>query len=134
MLLDFYSHNGVKSEQTGQIYIVKRIRLTMNKLIFALLTVGAIATAAVPANAQDVGNVQTSDQTSVITGNGNVTNQRVNQTGNIRRNSEGREVSGDTANIQDARQNADVLGDSNTTRQVTNQNYEEKQKRTRVPR
>jgi len=124
----------VKSEQTGQIYIVKRIRLTMNKLIFALLTVGAIATAAVPANAQDVGNVQTSDQTSVITGNDNVTNQRVNQTGNIRRNSEGREVSGDTANIQDARQNADVLGDSNTTRQVTNQKYGEKQNRTRVPR
>jgi hypothetical protein len=44
----------------------------MNKLILALLTVGAIATAAIPANADEIGNVQTSDQNSVITGTGNV--------------------------------------------------------------
>lgn len=116
----------MKSEQTGQIYIVKRIRLTMNKLILALLTVGAIATAAVPANAQDIGNVQTSDQNSVITGSGNYTNQNVKQTGNIRRESQGRnQVPGDSANIQDARQNADVLGDSNVTEQNSNQQYRE---------
>ena len=104
----------------------------MSKLIFALLTVGAIATAAVPANAQNIGNVQTSDQNSVITGTGNYTNQNTNQTGNIRRESRGRnEVSGDTANIQDARQNADVLGDGNVTVQDTKQQYRETQKRNR---
>jgi hypothetical protein len=121
----------MKSERTGQIYIVKRIRLTMNKLILALLTVGAIATAAVPANAQDIGNVQTSDQNSVITGSGNYTNQNVNQKSNIRREGQGRQVPGDSANIQDARQNADVLGEGNVTVQDTKQRYEEKQRRTR---
>ncbi|MEY3403986.1 MAG: hypothetical protein RLZZ86_3608 [Cyanobacteriota bacterium] len=121
----------MKSERTGQIYIVKRIRLTMNKLILALLTVGAIATAAVPANAQDIGNVQTSDQTSVITGSGNYTNQNVNQKSNIRREGQGRQVPGDSANIQNARQNADVLGEGNVTVQDTKQRYEEKQRRTR---
>lgn len=121
----------MKSERTGQIYIVKRIRLTMNKLILALLTVGAIATAAVPANAQDIGNVQTSDQNSVITGSGNYTNQNVNQKSNIRREGQGRQVPGDSANIQNARQNADVLGEGNVTVQDTKQRYEEKQRRTR---
>jgi hypothetical protein len=120
----------MKSERTGQIYIVKRIRLTMNKLILALLTVGAIATAAVPANAQDIGNVQTSDQNSVITGSGNYTNQNVNQKSNIRREGQGRQVPGDSANIQDARQNADVLGEGNVTVQDTKQQYREDQKRT----
>lgn len=120
----------MKSERTGQIYIVKRIRLTMNKLILALLTVGAIATAAVPANAQDIGNVQTSDQNSVITGSGNYTNQNVNQKSNIRREGQGRQVPGDSANIQDARQNADVLGEGNVTVQDTKQKYKEDQKRT----
>ena len=128
--MDFYSHNAIKSEQTSQIYIVKRIRLTMNKLIFALLTVGAIATAAVPANAQNIGNVQTSDQNSVITGNDNVTNQRVNQTGEInqrnnRRNPADSGVPGDSANIQTTGQNSDVLGDGNLTNQRTTQKYKE---------
>ena len=133
--MDFYSHNAIKSEQTSQIYIVKRIRLTMNKLIFALLTVGAIATAAVPANAQNIGNVQTSDQNSVITGSGNYTNQNVNQKANIRRESQGRnQVPGDSANIQDARQNADVLGEGNVTVQDTKQQYRENQNRTRQRR
>ncbi|MEY2914584.1 MAG: hypothetical protein RLZZ184_3893 [Cyanobacteriota bacterium] len=135
MLLDFYSHNAVKSEQTDQIYIVKRTRLSMNKLILALLTVGAVATAAIPANAQNIGNVQRSDQNSVITGNDNYTNQNTNQTGNVRRESRGRnEVSGDSANIQDARQDADVLGSGNVTVQDTKQQYRETQKRTRQER
>jgi hypothetical protein len=135
VLLDFYSHNAVKSEQTDQIYIVKRTRLSMNKLILALLTVGAVATAAIPANAQNIGNVQRSDQNSVITGNDNYTNQNTNQTGNVRRESRGRnEVSGDSANIQDARQDADVLGSGNVTVQDTKQQYRETQKRTRQER
>ncbi|MDB9492199.1 hypothetical protein PN478_16965 [Dolichospermum circinale CS-534/05] len=107
----------------------------MNKLIFALLTVGAVATAAIPANAQNIGNVQTSDQNSVVTGSGNTTIQNVNQRGTIRREGKGRnEVSGDSANIQDARQNADVLGEGNLTVQDTTQQYRETQKRTRQER
>ena len=77
----------------------------MNKLILALLTVGAIATAAIPANADEIGNVQTSDQNSVITGTGNVTNQRVDQRGQVNRKVD-RSVPGDSANIQDACQNS----------------------------
>ena len=102
--------------------------LTMNKLILALLTVGAIATAAIPANADEIGNVQTSDQNSVITGTGNVTNQRVDQRGQVNRkvNRSGDGVPGDSANIQDARQNSDVLGDGNLTNQQTRQGYKEK--------
>jgi len=100
----------------------------MNKLILALLTVGAIATAAIPANADEIGNVQTSDQNSVITGTGNVTNQRVDQRGQVNRkvNRSGDGVAGDSANIQDARQNSDVLGDGNLTNQQTRQGYKEK--------
>ena len=100
----------------------------MNKLILALLTVGAIATAAIPANADEIGNVQTSDQNSVITGTGNVTNQRVDQRGQVNRkvNRSGDGVPGDSANIQDARQNSDVLGDCNLTNQQTRQGYKEK--------
>lgn len=96
----------------------------MNKLIFALLTVGAIATAAVPANAQDVGNVQTSDQNSVITGSGNYTRQEVNQRGQVNQRVNRRD-SGDSANIQDARQSSDVLGEGNVTEQKSNQEYRE---------
>ena len=101
----------------------------MNKLILALLTVGAIATAAIPANADEIGNVQTSDQNSVITGSGNVTNQRVDQRGQVNRKVD-RSVPGDSANIQDACQNSDVLGDGNLTNQQTRQGYKEK----RTPR
>jgi hypothetical protein len=99
----------------------------MNKLILALLTVGAIATAAIPANADEIGNVQTSDQNSVITGTGNVTNQRVDQRGQVNRkvNRSGDGVPGDSANIQDARQNSDVLGEGNLTQQRTRQEYKE---------
>ena len=99
----------------------------MNKLILALLTVGAIATAAIPANADEIGNVQTSDQNSVITGTGNVTNQRVDQRGQVNRKVNRREsgVAGDSANIQDARQNSDVLGEGNLTQQRTRQEYKE---------
>ncbi|MFM6517074.1 MAG: hypothetical protein ACKPIC_10815 [Microcystis panniformis] len=96
----------------------------MNKLILALLTVGAIATAAVPANAQDVGNVQTSDQNSVITGSGNYTRQQVNQRGQVNQRVNRRD-SGDSANIQDARQSSDVLGEGNVTEQKSNQEYRE---------
>lgn len=104
----------------------------MNKLILSLLTVGAIATAAIPANADEIGNVQTSDQNSVITGTDNVTNQRVDQRGQVNRkaNRSGDGVPGDSANIQDARQNSDVLGDGNLTNQQTRQGYKEK----RTPR
>ena len=104
----------------------------MNKLILALLTVGAIATAAIPANADEIGNVQTSDQNSVITGTDNVTNQWVDQRGQVNRkaNRSGDGVPGDSANIQDARQNSDVLGDGNLTNQQTRQGYKEK----RTPR
>ena len=100
----------------------------MNKLILALLTVGAIATAAIPANADEIGNVQTSDQNSVITGTGNVTNQRVDQRGqvNLKVNRSGDGVPGDSANIQDARQNSDVLGDGNLSNKQTRQGYKEK--------
>lgn len=99
----------------------------MNKLILALLTVGAIATAAIPANADDIGNVQTSDQNSVITGTGNYTNQTVKQRGQVNQRVNRREsgVPGDSANIQDARQNSDVLGDGNLIQQRTNQEYRE---------
>ena len=97
----------------------------MNKLILALLTVGAIATAAIPANADEIGNVQTSDQNSVITGSGNVTNQRVDQRGQVNRKVD-RSVPGDSANIQDACQNSDVLGDGELTQQQTRQGYKEK--------
>ena len=97
----------------------------MNKLILALLTVGAIATAAIPANADEIGNVQTSDQNSVITGSDNVTNQRVDQRGQVNRKVD-RSVPGDSANIQDACQNSDVLGDGNLTNQQTRQGYKEK--------
>ena len=100
----------------------------MNKLILALLTlltVGAIATAAIPANADEIGNVQTSDQNSVITGTGNVTNQRVDQRGQVNRKVD-RSVPGDSANIQDACQNSDVLGDGNLTNQQTRQGYKER--------
>ena len=96
----------------------------MNKFILALLTVSAIATAAVPANAGDIGNVQTSDQNSVITGSGNYTNQRVNQRGQVNQRVKRRE-SGDSANIQDARQSSDVLGEGNVTEQKSNQEYRE---------
>jgi hypothetical protein len=103
----------------------------MNKLILALLTlltVGAIATAAIPANADEIGNVQTSDQNSVTTGTGNVTNQRVDQRGQVNRkvNRSGDGVPGDSANIQDACQNSDVLGDGNLTNQQTRQGYKER--------
>ena len=100
----------------------------MNKLILALLTVGAIATAAIPANADEIGNVQTSDQNSVITDTGNVTNQRDDKRGQVNRkvNRSGDGVPGDSANIQDARQNSDVLGDGNLTNQQTRQGYKEK--------
>ena len=97
----------------------------MNKLILALLTVGAIATAAIPANADEIGNVQTSDQNSVITGSDNVTNQRVDQRGQVNRKVD-RSVPGDSANIQDACQNSDVLGDGNLSNQQTRQGYKEK--------
>ena len=97
----------------------------MNKLILALLTVGAIATAAIPANADEIGNVQTSDQNSVITGTGNVTNQRDDQRGQVNRKVD-RSVPGDSANIQDACQNSDVLGDGNLSNQQTRQGYKEK--------
>ena len=86
------------------------------------------ATAAIPANADEIGNVQTSDQNSVITGTGNVINQKVDQRGQINRRVNRREsgVAGDSANIQDARQNSDVLGDGNLTNQQTRQGYKEK--------
>jgi len=99
----------------------------MNKLILALLTVGAIATAAIPANADETGSVQTSDQNSVITGSGNVINQKVDQRGQINRRVNRREsgVAGDSANIQDARQNSDVLGDGNLIQQRAKQESRE---------
>ncbi|MFO0140419.1 MAG: hypothetical protein ACK513_03230 [Aphanizomenon sp.] len=99
----------------------------MNKLILALLTVGAIAIAAIPANADETGSAQTSEQNSVITGSGNVINQKVDQRGQINRRVNRREsgVAGDSANIQDARQNSDVLGEGNLTQQRTRQEYKE---------
>jgi hypothetical protein len=96
----------------------------MNKFILALLTVSAIATAAVPANAGDIGNVQTSDQNSVITGSGNYTNQRVNQRGQVNQRVH-KGDSQDSANIQNANQSSDVYGNGNVTEQKSNQQYRE---------
>jgi hypothetical protein len=95
----------------------------MNKFILGLLAFGAIGLAAVPANAGygDSGNVQTTDQTSIITGDRNYTNQRINQSGQISRD----RARGDSANIQDGRQHSDILGNDNVSKQRSTQVYQE---------
>ncbi|MBD2296939.1 hypothetical protein H6G06_26555 [Anabaena sphaerica FACHB-251] len=95
----------------------------MNKLIFCLLTVSAIASAAVPANAGsgDSANIQTSEQTSIITGDRNYTNQRINQSGQIIRS----RSRGGSGNVQDARQLSDIVGNDNVSKQRSSQVYQE---------
>jgi hypothetical protein len=95
----------------------------MNKFILGLLAFGAIASAAIPANAGsgDSGNSQGSEQTSIITGNGGYTNQKINQNGQMIRD----RARGDSANIQEARQLCDVVGNENVCKQRATQSYQE---------
>ena len=95
---------------------------TMNKLILALLTVGAIATAAIPANAEE--------------SLSNITNQRVDQRGTVERKVKNSDVPGDVDltnqqtkqgyTVERKVKNSDVPGDVDLTNQQTRQGYTEK--------
>ncbi|MDM3846913.1 MAG: hypothetical protein PT116_18235 [Aphanizomenon gracile PMC638.10] len=98
----------------------------MNKLILALLSVTTIASAAVPANAQNTGVSQTSEQSNITTGNYNTTTQRTSQT--ITKEKRRGERGANTAIIQNSRQISDTAGDGNTSVQQGRQTYEQKGK------
>jgi hypothetical protein len=98
----------------------------MNKLILALLTVTTLASAAVPANAQNTGVSQTSEQIAVTTGSNNTTTQVTKQTSITGKRRGGREAN--TATIQGSRQISDTLGDNNTGKQITTQRSGQKGK------
>ena len=98
----------------------------MNKLILALLSVTTIASAAVPANAQNTGVSQTSEQYNITTGNYNTTKQGTSQT--ITKGKRRGERGANTAIIQNSRQISDTAGDGNTSVQRGRQTYEQKGK------
>jgi hypothetical protein len=69
-------------------------------------------------NGGDVGTVQNSNQTSIITGDGNVTNQSSQQ---INRMGIGNGSSGDAVSVQESDQYCDILGNDNACNQRSRQ-------------
>jgi ADP-ribosylglycohydrolase len=102
----------------------------MNKLILALLTVSAIASAAVPANAQNTGNSSVINQESRLEGNGNRSTQQAIQSG-LR---EHYRNSGDFANIQEINQFCDAYGNRNECVQQAIQDFQERRPNARPRR
>lgn len=91
----------------------------MNKLLFGLLTLTAVGLTSLPASAGDTGVVQESNQTSIITGNGNSTYQSNKQTSRTSNRNNNR---GDTAVVQQSNQTCDVVGNNNYCEQQNSQN------------
>lgn len=92
----------------------------MKKTVVALFALAALTSAAIPAHA-DNANIQESDQTSIITGDENISTQ--NQRQNIR---DVRINSNDNSgNVQSGRQTSDTYGNRNDTLQDSEQTIRE---------
>ena len=91
----------------------------MIKIVTALLTVGTLATAAIPAQAVEDNNViQDSQSTTIVTGNGNRTVQTTDQFVYQHRQNRG---AGSNGIVQAADQYSDTYGNDNDTRMQTTQ-------------
>ena len=81
-----------------------------------------------PAHA-DTATVVNTDQTAVVTGNGNTTNQSIRT--RVNNSQTGRPTDSSTGTSINSTQNADVLGDDNNTNQNTNTRINNSQRRSR---
>jgi hypothetical protein len=98
----------------------------------SLLLVGfsfATLSLALPAHADDTATVVNNNQSTIVTGNGNTTNQS-NFT-SVRNSQSGRRTSNNTGNVVTSNQAIDVAGNNNTTNQSNTTSIRNYQHRSR---
>lgn len=96
----------------------------MIKLMATLLTIGTLASAAIPAQAtQDNAVIQDSQSTSIVTGNGNRTIQTIDQS--VYQQRQGRDL-GNSGVVQTADQYSDTYGNINDTQMRTTQTVQQR--------
>jgi hypothetical protein len=84
---------------------------------------------ALPAHADDTATVVNNNQVSIVTGNGNSTNQ--SNFSSVRNSQTGRRTSGNTGSVVNNNQVIDVAGNNNTTNQSTTTSIGNYQRRVR---
>lgn len=103
----------------------------MIKLLTTLVALSTLTAAAVPAQADDTAVIQSSESTTVVTGDGNISTQVSEQT--VRQRRQGRNQ-GDNAVVQDSDQLTDIYGRNNDSYQQTTQEVEQESRTTRTYR
>jgi hypothetical protein len=102
----------------------------MNFKSFLVIGLGfATLSLALPAHADDTATVVNNNQSTIVTGNGNTTNQ--SNVTSVRNSQSGRRTTSNTGSVVSNNQAIDVAGDNNTTSQSNTTSIRNYQRRSR---